>query len=184
MLVLPNEFRADTELLFQGGEPRLGVPLLGSEVSGFNSELVQVTGGIRRSVISRQYDQRVFQADVSVYISQQVGQGTVQSQQVVFHFEAGGPEYVPDVVGGRKTNGQVVRNGVLAELFAGDQGLGEIQGQFIADRADRQQGGVILAIRRAERMREYASIAPVIDFPGLVIGGAEQVSGFIVKQRP
>ena len=73
---------------------------------------------------------------------------------------------------------------MLAELFVGDQGLGEIEGQFITDRADRQQGGVIFAVRRAERMREHASIAAVVDFPGFVIGGAEQISGLIVKQRP
>src|SRR5262245_51527029 len=33
-------------------------------------------------------------------------------------------------------------------------------------------------------MREHASIAGKVGFPGLVIGGAEQVSGFVAEQLP
>ena len=100
MLIGLNEFLADAESLFQRGDGRLLVPGFGLDVSSFDSKLVEVARCFGGAVISRQHDQCVFQANLAVYISKQIRQHTVQPQQVVFHFEAGRPEEVPDVVGG------------------------------------------------------------------------------------
>ena len=74
-----------------------------------------------------------------------------------------------DIIGGRKTDRQVVRNRILPKFLSLQQGPGEIQGQLIARGADRQQGCKVLAVARTPGVWKGAPITREIRFPGIVV---------------
>ena len=82
-------------------------------------------------MIGRQHDQRMFKSHLFVDKAEQVCHSPIQTYQVILHFEAGGAEQVADIVRRGKTNGQVVRSLILPQALCLQQGLGEIQCQFI-----------------------------------------------------
>ena len=113
----------------------------------------------------------MFQSHFLVDELKQLCQAAIQLQQVVFHFQAGGAEQVPDIVGGRKADRQVVGYRVLAQLLCLQQGLGEIQGQLVAGRTYGEQGGEILTVAFTPGMRERAAVAREVCLPVIVIFG-------------
>src|SRR5262245_45759518 len=105
MIIPIDEFLAETESFFQSRNGGFFVPLLRIDIFGFDAELIEITGNFGRTVVTRQYNQRVFQPELAVDINKQVSQGAVKTQQIVFHFEARRTEDMSDVVGGGKADG-------------------------------------------------------------------------------
>ena len=82
-------------------------------------------------MVGRQHDQHVLQPDALIHIGEKVRERAVQAQQVVFGFQAGRPEEVPDVVCRGKADGQVICDFMLTELLRVDQRLREIKREVI-----------------------------------------------------
>ena len=83
-----------------------------------------------------------------------------------------------------KTDAEIVRHIIVTEPLVLDQRFGKIQREFIARRANREQGRVILAVCTAPGVRKGATEAGQIGFPGAVIRIAEQVGRLGVEQLP
>jgi hypothetical protein len=79
-----DQFVAEAKLLLQGIQRRLAVKCLRLDISGPNTERLEVAGHLRRSVVARQHDQGVGQADLRIDEAQQLGQGAVQAALVLF----------------------------------------------------------------------------------------------------
>src|ERR1035438_2471643 len=91
---------------------------------------------------------------------------------------------MPDIVGRREANGQVVRDFVLPELFRVDQGLRESEREVIASRTQGKSCSEVFVLVRTIRRRKDPAITGKIGLPRLVIGVAELVRGFFVQQFP
>ena len=89
-----------------------------------------------------------------------------------------------DVVGGRKADGKVVRDRILAELLVHQQRLGEVEGQRIAGGAQRQPGGEILVVGGPVWVRKGAPETGEVGLIVAVVGVAEQVVRRRAAQLP
>ena len=72
----------------------------------------------------------------------------------------------------------------MPQGLVGDQRLGEVAGEPIADRADKQQGVEQFAVRLAEGVREGAAIALQVGLVGPVIELGQEIGRRLVEQGP
>ncbi len=120
----------------------------------------------------------MLQTDHFIHVGEEFRQNPIQSQDIVLSLKTGWTEQVANVIGGGKTDTEIVRHIVSTELFVLDQRFGKIQRELIARRTNREQGRVILAVCAAPGVRKGATESGQIGLPWAVIRIAEQV-GFL-----
>ena len=115
-------------------------------------------------MVGRQNDQRVLKPDFLIHIGEEIGEGAVESQQVVFGFKAGEAEEMADVVGRRIADAEVVGDVVIAQAFLGHPDKAAL-GIILAIVFDILDGRVARLTRSTSRFGgEYDSIADTVSF--------------------
>jgi len=80
---------------------------------------------------------------------------------------------MPNVIGRREANGQIVSDFALPELFRVDQSLRESESEVVARRTQGKSRSEVFVFVRTIRMRKDPPITGEISFPRLIISVAE-----------
>ena len=89
MKVFGDQRVADAKALFQHRDRGGFVPTLRVDIGGLETEIVQVSGRLRSAMVGGKHDQCLVQTDLGIDETEQVGQGAVETQDVVFALQAG-----------------------------------------------------------------------------------------------
>ncbi len=79
-----------------------------------------------------------------------------------------------------KTDGQIIRDLILTQLFVFNERFGKIEGKLVADRADKNPGGKQFVVCLPKRMGKNASVSLQIGFIGAIILIGQKVGRGIV----
>ena len=126
-------------------------------------------------MVCRQHDQRVLEPDLLIDIREEIRKCPVELQDVVLRLKARGAEEMPDVVGCRVANAEIVGDLVIPQSFLGDEGFREIRGYLVARGADREEGREIGVLGCRELMGEGAAITAEYGFPLLIVPVTKEI---------
>ena len=138
----------------------------------------------RSAVIGGKDDQRPVQTDRVIHVAKELAEESIDAQNGVFVLEARGPEEVSGGVRGRQADGEVIGGDSLPDLFAVDEGLGEIERKLVSHRRDVKNRVEELGATVTQWVRKGPSKRIEVGLVGSVVEVTGYVAGSLLEELP